>query len=322
MHRNHLDPTLRRSLVRATSVGVAAVLAALLGACASSGSTSSGATSEHTALSPTGVSPVSAKPVAASLPTFEIDAVEGMKYRLPESSAPAGEVRVELVNKDEDMSHLAQLFKLHSGVTMAQFKTELLSPGGEGAVVPIADPAGGPNAIGPGHSDSAVLTLEPSSTYAVICTVPGTDGKAHYAHGMIATFRTAATAGSAPAPASASTITMTDFAYQVPSTIDWSKPVKVVDAGKQPHEMQIFGAAPGKTLTDVRAYLSAKPGSAPAGPPPYRAFGGVAAIAPGGQEQFTPHLPAGDYLLVCFVDDPVTHLPHFMQGMLTQVTVS
>ncbi|MGH3266436.1 MAG: hypothetical protein ACRDNS_31085, partial [Trebonia sp.] len=63
------------------------------------------------------------------------------------------------------------------------------------------------------------------------------------------------------------------------------------------------------------------PGSAPPGPPPYRAFGGIAAILPHQQVQFTPGLPPGKYLLVCFVDDPKTHLPHFLMGMMTQVSV-
>ncbi|MGH3436440.1 MAG: hypothetical protein ACRDRN_08220 [Sciscionella sp.] len=260
---------------------------------------------------------------ATQLPTFEIDAGDGMRYTLPKRTAPSGSVMVTLVNRDEDMAHQAQLFRLHDGVTMKQFTEELLSPGGIGAVLPLSDPSGGPDAVGPGHKASVVTVLAPSATYAVICSVPGKDGTPHYMHGMVTSFTTAATEGKATPPDVASTITMRHMRYQVPASVDWSKPIEVANKSTDdPHEMQVLGPAPGKTLKDVQHYLMAPPGSAPAAPPPYRAYGGVAALAPGGHQIVTLHLPAGHYVLLCFVVDPKTHMPHFAMGMLTPITVS
>lgn len=82
-----------------------------------------------------------------------------------------------------------------------------------------------------------------------------------------------------------------------------------------------LGPAPGKTLADVKHALLAPPGSAPAGPPPYRLYGGVAALPPGGQQVTTLHLPRGKYLLVCFIQDPKTHVPHVAMGMIATITV-
>lgn len=311
-------PGRRSTRMLAGSLGL--LLAAGLAACSSEAMTDQGAGPSSQAVKSTS-SAALASPAVAADQTFEIDATAGMKYQLPSPTAPAGVVAVTLVNKDPQMPHMAQLFKLHPGVTMKQFSAELLSPGGEGALAPIADPAGGPDGVGPGHSLTVTLDLAPSSTYAVICSVPGADGTPHYAHGMITSFTTAANTQQGSLPATDQTITLSDFQFKVAPTLDWSKPVTVVNSGHQPHEVQILGPAQGKTIADVKAYLMAKPGATPPGPPPYQAYGGVAATAPGAKQAFTPGLPAGEYLLVCFVTDPTTHLPHFMMGMMSHVTV-
>ncbi|MGH3745376.1 MAG: hypothetical protein ACRDTP_11000 [Mycobacteriales bacterium] len=299
---------------RSAGAVLAAALAIGLGACGSSSTSGS--------QPPAGSTGTEQSPASAVTPTFEIDAVEGMKYQLPAGTAPAGAVKVTLVNKDEDMAHEAEMFRLHAGVTPAQFRTALLSAAGVGAAAQLSDAAGGPAAIGPGHSDAVTTVLQPSSTYMVICEIPGMDGKPHYQHGMITSFTTGST-GAAKVPAAGDNrVVLKDFSFTPSAAVDWSKPVQVVNQGTQPHQMQVFGAAPGKTLADVETYLKAPPGTAPAGPPPYLAYGGVSAMAPGASQLADLSLPPGSYLLVCFVDDPTTHLPHFMMGMQLPITVT
>jgi hypothetical protein len=267
----------------------------------------------------------SATAAAALPPTFEIDATMSasgtMGYTFPQSTAPAGWATIELVNQDHQLPHQAQLFRLHDGTTVDAFTTALMTPAGEGAVMSLADPMGGPNAISGSSPVTAYVKLDPGATYMVICAIPAPDGQPHYAHGMIGHFSVGQTAGSATPPAAASTITLTDFAFGVPDGVDWSKPIDVANKGTEPHELVIVGAAPGKTLDDVKAALQAPPGSAPAGPPPYVFFGGVGAIAPGSDEVFQPQVAAGDYLLVCYITDPATGKPHFALGMLLPITV-
>ncbi len=259
--------------------------------------------------------------------TYEIDADETtadgrMSYTLPAGEAPAGTVTVTLKNNDTMMPHQAQLMKLHPGVTVEQFTKAIDGPGGVGAVVPLADFAGGPNAVMPGGESSVTLQLDPGATYMVICQIPGPGGKPHYALGMIGHFTTAPTAGSDAWPTTDATVTMSDFKYTEPSSIDWNKPVTVVNDGDQPHEMAVLAPAPGRTMDDVRAALAAPEGAgAGSGPPPYESFGGVAAAAPGQKQQTTLDLEPGDYLLVCFVVDPATGKPHYMLGMEQPITV-
>jgi hypothetical protein len=244
-----------------------------------------------------------------------------MGYSFPQSSAPAGWVTIELVNNDPQLPHQAQLFRLHDGTTVDQFSKALMTPEGEGAVIGMADPAGGPNAISGSSPITTFVHLDPGATYMVICAIPAPDGKPHYAHGMINHFTVEQSAGAASEPVSASTVTLSNFMFTVPDDVDWSQPVDVANKGSEPHELVIVGAAPGKSLDDVKAAIAAPPGSAPAGPPPYVFHGGVAAIAPGTDQVFQPDLEPGDYLLVCFITDPATGKPHFALGMLTPMSV-
>jgi hypothetical protein len=257
-------------------------------------------------------------------PTFEIDATaseSGMGYSFPQPTAPAGWVTIELVNKDPQLPHQAQLFRLHDETTVDQFTQALMTPPGEGAVIGMADAVGGPNAISGSSPVTSFVKLDAGATYMVICAIPAPAGKPPYAHGMIDPSTVDDAAGSASQPAAASTITLSNFKFSLPDDLDWSKPIDVKNEGTEPHELVIVGAAPGKTLDDVKAAISAPPGSAPAGPPPYVFHGGVAAIAPGSDQVFQPDLESGDYLLVCFITDPATGKPHFALGMVTPMTV-
>jgi hypothetical protein len=255
------------------------------------------------------------------LPIFEIDA-EGngttMSYKFPKDTAPAGWVDVRLVNQDEQMSHEAQLFLLHDGATPDQFTQALNGPAGEGGVISMADPTGGPNATAPGGTTDTYVNLKPGATYMVICPITGPAGKPHYDHGIIDHFTVGTAPGATSGPSSDSTVTLKDFAFEVPDNTSWYGTVKVVNDGSEPHELAILKPAQGHTVEDIENYFK----GAPAGPPPFVGAGGVAAIAPHSNQTFVSSLQTGDYLLICFVVDPKTHKPHFMLGMTKAIHVS
>lgn len=294
-------------------VAMLAVAGLVASGCSSGGSSKAETTTGGSGDSGSGAAPAE----IAHRATFEIDGAD-MAYSFPEPTAPSGNVTVTFVNKDKTLPHQAQLFVLHPGVTVDQFTKALLSPAGEGAVVPLADPAGGPNAVGPGERSSVVVDLKPGATYMVVCALPAADGKPHYAHGMIGQFTVSSTSGGAAAPKAASTITLSDFAFHVPEGIDWSNPVAVVNHGSEPHELAILAPAQGKTVSDVEQALETEL----QGPPPFTEHGGVGAIPPGMTQVFTPQLKPGSYLLACFVVDPKTMKPHYMLGMVRPFTVA
>jgi hypothetical protein len=57
------------------------------------------------------------------------------------------------------------------------------------------------------------------------------------------------------------------------------------------------------------------------GPPPGKALGGVAGIAPGMSQSFTADFTPGNYALICFLPDATDGKPHFVHGMIQQIAV-
>jgi hypothetical protein len=57
------------------------------------------------------------------------------------------------------------------------------------------------------------------------------------------------------------------------------------------------------------------------GPPPGKALGGVAGIAPGLSQSFTNNFTPRKYALICFLPDARDGKPHFAHGMVQEITV-
>lgn len=83
------------------------------------------------------------------------------------------------------------------------------------------------------------------------------------------------------------------------------------------HFMGIVPVKDGTTDAQVQAVFSAPP-STQTGPPPFfrpGPSGGNDVVSPGRSLQVSYNLPRGTYLLVCFVSDDKTGLPHAIMGM-------
>lgn len=97
--------------------------------------------------------------------------------------------------------------------------------------------------------------------------------------------------------------------------------VKVRNNGDGVHLLQISKVAKGATDAQVQAEYHAlmtgrTPKSDPAGLNSRSApFTGSDAVSPGHASLLSYNLPAGTYLLQCFVDDPTTGIPHAFMGM-------
>jgi plastocyanin len=113
-------------------------------------------------------------------------------------------------------------------------------------------------------------------------------------------------------PASATiTVTATDFAFEGPATIAAGPTtVRLVNTGKELHQVQLIKIEQGKTLGDVAQAL--KQG----GPPPewIKFVGGPNGIAPGQEAQATSVLTPGSYAYMCFIPSP-DGVMHAAKGM-------
>jgi len=78
------------------------------------------------------------------------------------------------------------------------------------------------------------------------------------------------------------------------------------------HMMQIVPVKPGTTDADITAFFAGKTKNVPLIPGP---TGGNDVTSPGVTLQVSYNLPAGTYVLLCFVADDMTGMPHAFMGM-------
>jgi|tagenome__1003787_1003787.scaffolds.fasta_scaffold20845879_1 hypothetical protein len=111
-------------------------------------------------------------------------------------------------------------------------------------------------------------------------------------------------------------ITALDFSYRLSSTDVASGLVTTVlhNNGNQPHQAQLGKFLPGKGVADFAALIpDPNPGAVLS---VFGSFnGGPNVVAAGDSQTTKQNLDPGDYLVLCFVTDPATGMPHFAMGM-------
>jgi hypothetical protein len=202
---------------------------------------------------------------------------------------------------------------------VAAFKTDVKALAGVQFV-------GGPNNVEPGSSVTATIHLEPGA-YGVACFIPAdSDGKTHAEHGMIGQVNVVQTADSVETPPTVEggTISLSEFTFLTDASFTGTGMVVIKNVGTQVHEAIIVKEAPGKTVDDVKGFFLTPPGSPPpAGPPPFTSAGGIVGLGPHQTMYQQMALTPGKYVFVCFFPDPTKgNLPHALEGMVKEVTIS
>jgi len=140
----------------------------------------------------------------------------------------------------------------------------------------------------------------------------------HIMKGMMKQVTVVPTTDVASAPPEADVeIMLDDYSFDVtPELTAGRRVIRVDNRAAQPHEVLLVQLAPGKTPHDVIAWAET-----PDGPPPGRPIGGTTGLAKGEVNYVTVDLEPGEYALICFVPDAKDGKPHFVHGMVRQVTV-
>jgi hypothetical protein len=90
----------------------------------------------------------------------------------------------------------------------------------------------------------------------------------------------------------------------------------VENAGPQPHELVLVKLDSAKTVQQLVQWTEKMTGT-----PPGAFLGGVTMLSVG-EVAFIPlDLTPGEYGLICFYGDAKDGKPHFMHGMMQQITV-
>lgn len=232
-------------------------------------------------------------------------------YEMP-AVVPAGVTTIEVVNQGREMHHL-QIAKVDSGHTV----NDLIAALGQHTPPSWAVAMGGPNAIEPGQKATTIQTLTPGH-YVVLCLIPGADGAPHFMKGMTGAFEVVPSpVASAEEPKADATFDLADYSFGHPSISAGQRIIRVENGAQQPHELVLVKLDAGKSAGDVLQWFAAGMKSAPPG----HFVSGVVALSPGQHSFFSYDFAAGNYGLLCFVEDVKDGKPHVMHGMMSQFTV-
>lgn len=228
-------------------------------------------------------------------------------------TVPAGLTTIHLMNDGPDWHHVA-LLRMEEGHTMDELQ-EAIAAGEEPEWMHAM---GGPNAPGAGGTAETTLNLEPG-TYVMVCFIPSADGVPHLAKGMVRPLVVVPSdAPTGPLPEADLAITMTDFDWTMSQPISAGKHViEMKNTASQAHELWFAKLNPGVTIEQLMAWFEK-----PEGPPPFSETGGMSPIEGGTSQIMTHDFTAGDYALICFIPDATDKRPHFMHGMMKQITVA
>jgi uncharacterized cupredoxin-like copper-binding protein len=280
------------------------VMAALLSlaACGSSGKSGSSGGNTSTTVA------------AKARPHVTIDATE-YGFTLP-AQIPAGWVDVTLHDSGKQGHQIA--FAQLGSMSFAAFKTAAAAT--DVKALAAAQFVGGPNNVDPGGSVTATVHLEPGE-YGVACFIPDDqDAKSHAEHGMVGEVNVVQTPASVedPPAVDAGTISLSEYTFLPDASFTGLGTVQIKNVGTQIHEMIVVKENPGATPGTVKAWFLK-----PSGPPPFVNAGGVVGLGPNETMYETMALRPGKYVLLCFFPDPTKqNLPHVLEGMIKEITIS
>jgi plastocyanin len=114
------------------------------------------------------------------------------------------------------------------------------------------------------------------------------------------------------------TVHAREFAFIAPASIAaGTTTFRLVNDGKEVHQISILKLANGKTLADYAAAMKANQ------PAPWATgVGGPNAAGPGQTMDATVTLDAGNYIMVCWIPSPGPPVPHMAKGMILPFTVT
>lgn len=246
---------------------------------------------------------VTVAPVAP--PVVHVEAAD-YSFKAPDT-LPSGPTTFHLMNSGKELHHLVLIKAPHAEM----MKMKPTDPPPAGLVV-----LGGPNAAAPGGTAEATVDLTPGE-YTMVCFIPGPDGKLHMMSGMMRPLTVIQGSSTAAMPTPDMTVKLTDYAFEIPDTIAAGRHViRIEDAGPQMHELVFIKLEPGKTVQDFMSWTMKM-----AGPPPGSPVNGASPMTVGVANTVAVDLTPGQYGLICFVEDAKDKKPHFVHGMIKQITV-
>jgi plastocyanin len=217
-------------------------------------------------------------------------------------------VRIRFKNSAKgDDDHSAQFLRIEGDHTVAEGIKAAEAWGDKGRPLPPwLRIAGGTGGTQPGRTSSAEQVLT-AGRYAAIDI-----GSNEFAEFDVTED------GGGELPTAVGRIEASEYKFDAQGLRAGRNRVEFVNVGKQPHHMLAAPFKPGKTLADLREFVTEEEGE----PPIVEEESVQSAIFDGGGRQALElDLKKGKYGMVCFVSDRAGGPPHTEKGMISEVVV-
>ena len=227
-------------------------------------------------------------------------------------SIPSGPTAFRLVSAGRE-DHFLGLVKLVGSHTLEDYRRELAAKRTPSWAVSV----GGVGTIPPGGSAMTILDIEPG-LYAMACDMEDAHGTPHMLEGMLRALTVLPRRTGASMRAPDLTIDLTEFAFVGRDTLPpGHRIIDVHNVGSQPHMALVWRLAPGRSARAAIHWMETPSDSSH----PVTLAGGTPDLSRGHEAELVLDLKPGRYLLICLVDDPADHRPHYAKGMLKEITV-
>jgi len=296
-------------------VGLVAVVALVVGACAGADAPTSSPASSATARLPT---PVQELTFDASEYTFTISPD-------PSAGLQAGWTLVRFRNVGAE-AHQVMFAAIKDGVDLSQLAAAGAGDSSGAGAIEFVDMIGGVSYIDPAHETTALVDLRPGLVMAM-CYVPDANGVAHALMGMTSALTVAAPSATTTRADTEpvgdevlGTIELSSDGYQIPADLraGW---YRVANTDTVLHEMSLLRVSrpisaeqAAVLVDDLAANRTPQVG--------LDAVGGMGAVSAGFDGYVHLDLPAGDYVAVDFMPDPGDPRPHMLDGYYRTFRVS
>ena len=275
---------------------------------------------------------------AAGLPAVTVIAQDGA-ISAP-ATFPAGQVQIDFINESGRPAG-AQIFRLNPGVTQDDIDAAAPRLRDEPELLDqLVSGVGGPLGVQPGLEEDVWVYLQPGD-YVIQNSLDHFDHAYEFGNlpafvpGMVsfpiyfASFHVDGPDAGGSAPAPTGEVDLLNFAFRLPQSFNAGQnELLVTNPSDQQHEMAIAKVADGHSIDDVVAFFQDQ--SQPKTqmdivaqfPSPYLdGTGGLSSLAPGQTAVVNLDLTPGSYVMVCFIRDSETGLPHVGLGMIAGFNV-
>ncbi|HUR49379.1 MAG TPA: hypothetical protein VMY88_07645 [Acidimicrobiales bacterium] len=235
-------------------------------------------------------------------------------------SVKGGVVELSLTNSGQG-PHSLQFIKDTSGNHTIDDVVAFLGASEQGGPIPDwLGEGGGIGTVAPGQTGRASFRLSEGKHFVWDDETDEND-KNNGTRGGITELNVTSGSGG-ELPEAKGSVSAKEYEFTVNDLKPGATTIQFENTGKEFHHFIAAPLLPGKTIADAKTFFESQ--GQGGGPPPidFESGVGTAVLAPGNALVADLQLEAGNYAMVCFINNRTGGPPHFTMGMLQEVKVA